>query len=256
MVVRPRADVTYKTVSECVEDVARWFLENGLLLNPAKTEVVLFGTKAQREKIPVASGIDVAGTVVPFHDTVKLLGVTLDLALTFDRHVTQVLHCCSYHTRALRHIRPLLTFDAAKTIAHSIVSSRLDYSNALLHGTSTSNLDRLQVAQNSLARAVCQAPHSVSATELRRQLHWLPIRQRVTYKIAVITYKTRSTGTPAYLSHLIRDYLPARTLRSSKQHCYTDCTEDDAGIVGESLQCQCSFSVELTDIQLSICPTS
>ena len=52
------------------------------------------------------------------------------------------------------------------------------------------------------------------------------------YKIAVITYKTRSTGTPAYLSHLIRDCLPARTLRSS------DCTEDDAGIVGESLQCQ------------------
>jgi len=28
--------------SECVEDVARWFLENGLLLNPAKTGAVLF----------------------------------------------------------------------------------------------------------------------------------------------------------------------------------------------------------------------
>ena len=55
----------------------------------------------------------------------------------------------------------------------------------------------------------------VPPTNLRRQLHWLPIRQRITYKIAVITYKTRSTGTPAYLSHLINDYLPSRTLRSS-----------------------------------------
>jgi len=56
-----------------------------LLLNPAKTEAVLFGTKAQREKIPVACGcgIDVAGTVVTFvHNSVKLLGVTLDSALT------------------------------------------------------------------------------------------------------------------------------------------------------------------------------
>jgi len=70
-------------------------------------EAVLFGTKAQREKIPVASGIDVAVTVVPFHDTAKLLGVTLDSALTLDRHVTQVLRCCSYHTHALRHIRRL-----------------------------------------------------------------------------------------------------------------------------------------------------
>jgi len=49
---------------------------------------------------------------------------------------------------------------------------------------------------------------------IRRQLHWLPIRQRITYKLAVITNKT-STGNPAYLSHLIHDYQPARTLRSS-----------------------------------------
>jgi len=64
-------------------------------------------------------------------------------------------------------------------------------------------------------RAVCQAPRSASATELRRQLHWLPVRQWITYKLVVITYKTRSTGNPAYLSHLIHDYQPARTLRSS-----------------------------------------
>jgi len=107
--------------------------------------------------------------------------------------------------------------DADKTIARSIVSSQLDYANALLHRISTSNFDRLQVAQNSLARAMYQATRSASASELCQQLHWLPIRQRVTYKIAVITYKIRSTGTPAYLPHLIRDYLPARTLRSSEQ---------------------------------------
>jgi len=57
-------------------------------------------------------------------------------------------------------------------IGHSIVSSRLDYANALLHGTSVYNINRLQVAQNSLVRTVCQAPQSASATELRRQLHF------------------------------------------------------------------------------------
>jgi len=72
----------------------------------------------------------------------------------------------------------------------------------------------LQVAQNSLVRTVCQAPRSASATELRRQLHWLPVRQRISYKVAVITYKTRSTSKTAYLSDL-QDYRPARTLRSS-----------------------------------------
>jgi len=106
--------------------------------------------------------------------------------------------------------------------------------------------------------AVCQAPRSASAsaTELRRQLHWLSIRQHVTYKIAVITYKTRSTGTPAYLFHLIRDYLPARTLRSSEQLLLTVPRMTLTLSVCESLQCQSSFSVELTGIQLSICRTS
>ena len=105
---------------------------------------------------------------MPFRDTVKLLGVTLDSALSMDRHVTEVIRSCSYHTRALRHIRPLLTLDVAKSVGHSIVASRLDYANALLHCTSTSNLHRLQVAQNSLARAVsgtalCQC-HRVTST--------------------------------------------------------------------------------------------
>jgi len=64
-------------------------------------------------------------------------------------------------------------------------------------------------------RVVCQAPRSASATELRQQLHSLLARQRINYKLSVITYRTRSTGNPAYLHHLIHDYLPARTLRSS-----------------------------------------
>ena len=61
---------------------------------------------------------------------------------------------CNYHIRALRHIRPLLTPDVANTLAHSTVTSRLDYANALLSGKTSGNLDRLQVAQNSLARVL------------------------------------------------------------------------------------------------------
>ena len=60
-------------------------------------------------------------------------------------------------------------------------------------------------------------PRSASATKLRQQLHWLPIRQRITYKISLITYKTRTTGTPTYLFNLIHDYIPTRTLRSSNK---------------------------------------
>jgi len=46
-------------------------------------------------------------------------------------------------------------------------------------------------------------------------LHWLPIEQRIEYKIAEITYNVRLHQQPQYLCELINDYLPARSLRSS-----------------------------------------
>jgi len=57
MAVRPSVDDIFKPVSRCVEDVARWFLKNGLLLNRNKTEAVLFGTKVQRANITTSSSI-------------------------------------------------------------------------------------------------------------------------------------------------------------------------------------------------------
>ena len=116
------------------------------------------------------------------------IGATLDATLTTDRHATEVIRSCTYHTRTLRHTRPLLTLEAAK-ISHRTVTARLDYCNSLLHGTSVRKLNRLQAAQNELARAVCCTPRPVSASELRRQLHWTPVHQKINYKLALLTYE-------------------------------------------------------------------
>jgi len=48
-----------------------------------------------------------------------------------------------------------------------------------------------------------------------KQLHWLPTGHRIDYKVALLTYKIRTTGHPGYLSHAVRDYMPTRELRSS-----------------------------------------
>jgi len=132
--------------------------------------------------------------------TIKLLGVELDSALSMDGHVFNVVHGCNYHTRAVRHIRPLLDLDTAKMLAQGIVAARLDYCNSLMCGMSNRNFKRLQVTQSALARAACSAPWSTSATVLRRSLHWLPVRRRVDYKLALITFKARRTGCPVYIA--------------------------------------------------------
>jgi len=108
--------------------------------------------------------------------------------LSTDQHVSSIVSSCNFHIRALRHIRPRLTLDAAKSVAVSIIGARLDYCNSLLNGTSQRNFDRLQRAQNSLPLVVIQSSRRFSATELRRQLHWLSIRPHVNLKLGTITF--------------------------------------------------------------------
>ena len=64
----------------------------------------------------------------------KVLGVTLDRRLTLDNHVSAVARSCNYHARAICHVRHLLTVDLAQTLACSLILSRIDYYNDVLHG--------------------------------------------------------------------------------------------------------------------------
>jgi len=111
-------------------------------------------------------------------------------------------------------VRHLLTTELATTIACSIVATRLDYRNSLLYGAPETTLDRLQRAQNNLARVVTCSARRSSAKLLLESLHWLPVRQRCIYKLATLTYKVQSTATSAYLHPLLIPRAPARSLRS------------------------------------------
>ena len=116
---------------------------------------------------------------------------------------------------ALRHIPPATNDDSAKTIASSLVSCRLDYANSVLFGTSFTNIKRLQRVQNELARVVARLPTCSPNTLTLKELHWLPIRYRIDYKIATLTYKVLDCGEPTYLYSRISFGVPRRELRSS-----------------------------------------
>ena len=133
--------------------------------------------------------------------------------MSFDK--SETCKACFFHIRALRHIWTSLTTEASKTIAAAIVSSQLDFCNSLLAGTSVSNLTRLQLVQNTLARVVAQKPRFCRITPVLSDLHWLPVCHRISFKIATITFKVLQFQQPSYLATLIPRYVPTRALRSS-----------------------------------------
>ena len=78
--------------------------------------------------------------------------------------------------------------------------SRLDYCNSLLAGTSVSNLARLQLVQNTLARVVTEKSRFCHITPVLSELHWLPVRHRINFKIATIIFKVLQFQQPSYIS--------------------------------------------------------
>ena len=78
-----------------------------------------------------------------------------------------------------------------------------------------SNLARLQLVQNTLSCVVAQKSRFDHITPVLSELHWLPICQRINFKIATITYRVLQSQQPSYLAVLIPRYAPVRSLQSS-----------------------------------------
>ena len=109
----------------------------------------------------------------------------------------------------------------AKTVAHAIVGSKLDYCNSLLAGITLTNLNKLQRIQNSLARVVTGKRKFDSITPVLKEMLWFPVARRIDYKLATIVYKTRANQEPQYLNSLLIDYMPGRNLRFMHQQRLT-----------------------------------
>ena len=105
----------------------------------------------------------------------------------------------------------------AKSVASSLVCSRLDYANSLLFGTTQKNINRLQRVQNTLARVAASyaLPRGTSSSDILQDLHWLPIDQRIEFKLATLTYNILNFSQPAYLRSLLNYHTPTRFLRSA-----------------------------------------
>ena len=183
-------------ISDCFGAVQHWLDLNGLSMNPDKTESIVIGTSARQRVESPAGPIELGLVSIKPTSSVRSLGVTIDDTLSFNEPVDSVCKASNFHLRALRHIRNFISENTAKTIARSMVEGRLDYCNSVLYGASTTNINKLQRVQNSLARVVARSKRYDHITPILAELHWLPVKFRIHFKMAVTTFKVLTTQEP------------------------------------------------------------
>ena len=204
-------------LSTTLDSVYSWLVSNRLFVNPSKTEYMLIGNPQQCRKI-ISTSLTFCSTTISPTDSARNLGLIFDSNLSFNKQISAVCKSSFFQIRQLRQLRSSLDYNSAVILANSLVSSKLDYCNSLYYGLPSSSISRLQSVQNSLARVVFPSiKRSDHITPVLKKLHWLPILQRITFKIALLTFKALSYHEPSYLHQLLMPYQPTLHLRSVDQ---------------------------------------
>ena len=203
-------------LEECVCAVKKWTTANKLLLNENKTEVIYFTSRFTRDITPVTS-LTIGLLEVLVANEARNLGVVMDKHMTLSTHVNNICKSSFFAISKIGQIRKFINQKTAERLVHAFVTSRLDANNSLLFGLPESAIAKLQRVQNSAVRLVTCVGRHKDINDVRRNLHWLPIKDRIVFKLLLITYKILKGFAPTYLSEILTNYVPARPLRSSSQ---------------------------------------
>ena len=141
--------------------------------------------------------------------------------MKLEEQVTSVCRSAWFHLFQISKIRKYLTTDQTKSVIHAYVTSHIDQNNCLLIGLPKKSLKCVQYVQNASAKLIVGAKKRDHVTPILMELHWLPVEQRVLFKIILLTFKSLHGEGPTYLKDLLLPYTPKRNLRSASANMLT-----------------------------------
>ena len=215
-------------------------------LNDNKTELMLVTSKKTKHLHNLPTSITIGNAQIPFKQSVKNLGFTLDCHLTMNAHITNIARTCYFELRRLASICRFLTSTVTVTLVSAFVLSRIDYCNSLLFGSTHDVTSHLQRIQNYAARVILRLPKSSNISTHLKSLHWLPVNVISIYNIACLCYHCHSSTAPSYVNDMLHKK-PLHTRSSSYTMPLLNRPAHSKATLGD-----CSFSFASSSVWKSI----
>ena len=181
------------------EEIKRFMAQNFLKLNADKTVFIPF-SRSNSEFLPLQ--LDSNVSVCPSYST-RNLGVILDSKLSFKKHISELRRSSFFHLKRIKSVKPFIPHGMLETLVHAFVTSRVDWCNSLFFGLPDTTVSKIQTVHNACAKFLTGGKRFDSATEKLKELHWLPVKYRIKYKMLIIAHKiihpADTCNIPAYL---------------------------------------------------------
>lgn len=184
-------------MKKCLQGLQGWMQHFKLKMNCEKTEFMILASQHLRSRIDATRNIEIAPETVSPSNRARNLGVVMSPTLSLDAHVSALCKSAYAQISAINKIKRFMDARTLETIMHAFVSNKLDYCNSLLLGAPAYLLARVQKIQNVAARIIAGAGARDHITPVLHELHWLPIKRRIDYKVFLIMHKTlNGNGAP------------------------------------------------------------
>ena len=208
-------------INDVLIAITQWMDSFFLKLNPNKTKIIVFGPKSVKDKIIIkGTFIELDNSCIRFSNVVKNLGVLLDSAMTFSDQIKDVCSSVFMNIKNISRIKSFLTIKEKTILVCAFVLSKLDYCNSLYCGIDSSLISKLQYTQNCAARLIYQRRKYDHVTDIFIDLHWLPVKKRILYKILLTVHNCLYNISPIELNNLIT-FESVRTFNLQIPRCNT-----------------------------------
>lgn len=190
---------------KCIAEIHEWTLANKLKINLSKTKCILIqcksGAKLKDLQITTTVGNNIIISPTLFQEYGSI-AIVLDHSMRsqISRSVTSLCFLLRRISKIRHHTDPQTCGKAINACAASCT----DYHNALLTNVPNYLLHKLQLVRNNAARLLAESQRTMHITPVLQDLHWLPIKYRIQYRIIPLIHQAvYSPTTPEYMEGLI-----------------------------------------------------
>ena len=179
---RERLPDMQTALENTLDTLATYFMQNGMKINAAKTELMVVGDKtALMAAASEPVGVQFVGETLQPVPTARNLGVVFDSWLCFEPHIDTIVAKCFGILIGLMHAKHMIPASVLPTIVNALVMSHVRYCSQVFGCANKTALNRLQKVQNFAARLISGRRKREHVSDVIQGLEWLPVAAMVNF---------------------------------------------------------------------------
>ena len=196
--------------------VQTWMFKRKLKLNKHKTNIMVVGNPYQSRDIDFLSILKLDQTDINLSTKLKNLGVVFDENLTLNYHIAAVKKKAIGDLINIAKISKFIDRESKLKVVHGLILTQIDFCYALLYGLPKTDLHGIQMILNAAVRIIMKMPRYSTdrITPRTIELHFLPVKAGIEYRICLLAHKPLLSDEPRYLKNLLQK-VPISSLRTS-----------------------------------------